>query len=47
MRGKITLAGELVGPEHLRQVFNDTHKKVLWIIGGATRAIRLAASHPE
>jgi hypothetical protein len=25
----------LVGPEHLRQVFNDTEAEVLWLIVGA------------
>jgi len=27
--------GVLVGPEHLRQVFNDTDAEVLWLIIGA------------
>lgn len=27
--------GVLVGPEHLRQVFNDTDNEVLWLIVGA------------
>jgi hypothetical protein len=27
--------GVLVGPEHLRQVFNDTEAEVLWLIVGA------------
>jgi hypothetical protein len=27
--------GVLVGPEQLRQVFNDTEKEVLWLIIGA------------
>jgi mannose-6-phosphate isomerase-like protein (cupin superfamily) len=27
--------GVLVGPEQLRQVFNDTEKEVLWLIVGA------------
>ena len=27
--------GLLVGPEHLRQVFNDTDAEVLWLIVGA------------
>src|SRR5258705_11812376 len=38
--GKETLTvpkhgGVLVGPEHLRQVFNDTDTEVLWLIIGA------------
>jgi mannose-6-phosphate isomerase-like protein (cupin superfamily) len=28
-------AGVLVGPEQLRQVFNDTDEEVLWLIAGA------------
>jgi hypothetical protein len=35
-----------VGPEHLRQVFNDADEEVLWLVLGATLAITLAG-HPK
>jgi len=33
--------GVLVGPEQLRQVFNDTHDEVLWLIVGAPEELEL------
>lgn len=33
--------GVLVGPEHLRQVFNDTDTEVLWLIVGAPEELEL------
>jgi mannose-6-phosphate isomerase-like protein (cupin superfamily) len=35
----------LVGPGHLRQVFNDTESDVLWLIVGAPEEVEFLSSH--
>lgn len=45
-----TLGAVLVGPDQLRQVFNDTDQEVLWLIVGAPEELELlqgAKSPPE
>ena len=40
--------GVLVGPEELRQVFNDTDDEVLWLIVGAPEELEfLQARNPR
>jgi mannose-6-phosphate isomerase-like protein (cupin superfamily) len=36
--------GVLVGPEQLRQVFNDTEAEVLWLVVGAPEELELLAT---
>jgi len=38
--------GGLVGPEQLRQVFNDTDAEVLWLIVGAPEELELLPTAP-
>lgn len=45
-----TLGAVLVGPDQLRQVFNDTDKEALWLIVGAPEELELlqgAKSPPD
>lgn len=36
--------GVLVGPDQLRQIFNDTHEEVLWLVIGAPEELELLKS---
>jgi hypothetical protein len=38
--------GVLVGPDQLRQIFNDTEAEVLWLVVGAPEELELLPTAP-